>query len=79
MFIIYCPSLGVGKIAGKMVGEFKGQKVSESKTRPDTDGWAGAVTRKPLGIQKCDGQTDSWTDIPTNPPTNTRLQSHVRD
>ena len=26
------------------------------------DGWAGAVMRKPLGIQKC----DSWTDRPTN-------------
>ena len=30
---------------------------------PVADGWAGAVMRKPLGIQKCDG--------PTNRPTNT--------
>ena len=29
---------------------------------PVADGWAGAVMRKPLGIQKCDGQTDGPTD-----------------
>ena len=29
---------------------------------PVADGWAGAVMRKPLGIQKCDGPTDRRTD-----------------
>ena len=29
---------------------------------PVADGWAGAVMRKPLGIQKCDGPTDRPTD-----------------
>ena len=28
---------------------------------PVMDGWAGAVMRKPLGIQKCDGPTDRLT------------------
>ena len=30
---------------------------------PVTDGWAGAVLRKPLRIQKC----DEPTDLPTDP------------
>ena len=30
------------------------------------DIWAGAVMQKTLGIQKCDGLTDIWTDLPTN-------------
>ena len=29
---------------------------------PVADGWAGAVMRKPLGIQKYDGPTDRHTD-----------------
>ena len=29
---------------------------------PVADGWAGAVLRKPLEIQKCDGPTDGRTD-----------------
>ena len=29
---------------------------------PVADDWAGAVMRKPLGIQKCDGPTDGPTD-----------------
>ena len=29
---------------------------------PNADVWAGAVMRKPLGIQKCDGRTDRHTD-----------------
>ena len=33
---------------------------------PVADGWAGAVMRKPLGIQKCDGPTDRPTDLPTD-------------
>ena len=32
---------------------------------PVADCWEGAVMRKTLGIQKCDG----WTDIPTYRPT----------
>ena len=32
---------------------------------PVADSWAGAVMRKLLGIQKCDG----WTDKPTYQPT----------
>ena len=33
---------------------------------PVADGWAGAVMRKPLGIQKCDGRTDGPTYRPTD-------------
>ena len=33
---------------------------------PVADGWAGAIMRKPLGIQKCDGRTDRRTDQPTD-------------
>ena len=33
---------------------------------PVADGWAEAVKRIPLGIQKCDG----WTDQPTYQLTN---------
>ena len=36
---------------------------------PVADGWAKAVMRKPLGIQKCDGRTDPPTDRPTDRPT----------
>ena len=28
---------------------------------PVADGWTGALMRKPLRIQKCDGPTDRWT------------------
>ena len=31
---------------------------------PVADGWAGAVMRKPLLIQKCDGHMDKQTDGP---------------
>ena len=33
---------------------------------PVADGWAGAVIRKLLGFQKCDGRTDIPTDLPTD-------------
>ena len=33
---------------------------------PVVDGWAGAVMRKLLGIQKCDGWTYRPTDLPTD-------------
>ena len=36
------------------------------------DGWAGAVVRKPLGIQKCYG-TDGPTDQPTRQGVESRL------
>ena len=32
------------------------------KRSPVAEGWAGAVMRKPLGIQNCDGHTDRPTD-----------------
>ena len=38
---------------------------------PVADGWAGAVMRKPIAIQKCDGRTDRRTDGPTDGPTDT--------
>ena len=40
-------------------------------SNPVADGWAGAVVRKPLGIQKCYGGTDR--------PTRQGVESHVRD
>ena len=36
---------------------------------PVADDWAGAVMRKLLGIQKCDGRMDGPTDRPTDRPT----------
>ena len=33
---------------------------------PVADGWAGAVMRKPLAIQKYFGRTDRQTDGPTD-------------
>ena len=52
----------------------KGKKKQRKKERkkgrihgnPVADGWAGAVMRKPLRIQKCDGRTDRPTDRPTD-------------
>ena len=38
---------------------------------PVTDGWAGAVMRKPLTIQKC--------DRPSDRPTRQGVESRVRD
>ena len=46
---------------------------------PVADGWAGAVTRKSLGIQKCDGWTDRQTNLPTYQPTRQGEESRVRD
>ena len=44
------------------------------------DSWAGAVMRKPLGVQKCDGPTDGSTDRPTDlPMTRQGVESRVRD
>ena len=42
---------------------------------PVADGWAGAVMRKPLGIQKCDGPTD----LPTYQLTRQGVESRIRD
>ena len=39
--------------------------------RTVVDGWAGAVTQKPLGNQKSDRRTDGRTDGPTDLPTDT--------
>ena len=38
------------------------------------DGWAGAVMRKPLGIQKCDRPTDRRTDGPTDQGVELRVR-----
>ena len=46
---------------------------------PVADGWAGAVMRKPLAIQKCDGRTDGPTDGRTDGPTRQGVESRVRD
>ena len=56
-------STGLGKIQGKQ-GRIHGNAVA--------DGWAGAVLRKPLEIQKCDGRTDGRTEGPTDRPTRVR-------
>ena len=42
---------------------------------PVADRWAGAVMRKPLGIQKCDGRTDGPTYRPTYRPTRQGVES----
>ena len=41
---------------------------------PVTDGWAEAVGRKPLGIQKM-----LWTDRRVDRPTRQGVESRVRD
>ena len=46
---------------------------------PVADGWAGAVMRKPLAIQKCDGRMDGPTDRPTDRPTRQGVESRIRD
>ena len=40
----------------------KKQKQGRIHGNPVADGWAGAVMRKPLAIQKCDQWTDGRTD-----------------
>ena len=44
---------------------------------PVMDGWAGAVMRKTLGIQKCDKRTDLPTDLPNY--TGQGVESRVRN
>ena len=43
------------------------------------DGWAGAVTQKPLAIQKCDGRTYRPIYRQTYRPTRQGVESRVRD
>ena len=43
------------------------------------DGWAGAAMRKPLAIQKYDGQTDGRTDQRLDGPTRQGVEARVRD
>ena len=43
----------------------KSRKQGQVHGNPDADGRAGAVMRKPLGIQKCYGRTDRSTYQPT--------------
>ena len=56
-----------------MKNESKSNKMKNKQGRihgnPVADGWAGAVMRKPLGIQKCDRPTNGRTDGPTDIPT----------
>ena len=52
-----------------------GGKQGRIHSNPVADGWAGAVMRKPLGTQKCDGWTDGLTDLPTN--QHGKVQSRV--
>ena len=54
-------------------------KQSRIHGSPVADGWAGAVLRKPLGIQKCDGPTDQSTNLPTYQPTRQGVELRVRD
>ena len=54
-------------------------KQGRTHGNPVADGWAGAVMRKPLGIQKCDGRTDIPTFRPTDRPTRQGVESRVRD
>ena len=44
----------------------KEKKQGRIHGNPVADGWAGAVMRKPLAIQKCYGPTDRQTDGPTD-------------
>ena len=43
---------------------------------PVADCWAGAVMRKPHGIQKCDGRTNQSTDRQTYQPTDLPTDRH---
>ena len=43
----------------------KDNKQGQIHGNPVADSWVGAVMRKPLGNQKCDGRTDyRRTDVP---------------
>ena len=57
----------------------KGEREIEKQGRihgnPVTDGWAGAVMQKSLGIKKCDRPTVR----PTYRPTRQGVESRVRD
>ena len=55
--------------------EKRGKKQGRIHGNPVADGWAGAVMRKRLGIQKCDGPTDG----PTYQLTRQGVESRVRD
>ena len=58
----------MGASTNAMDGKTKRGKEEQGRIHgsPVADGWAGAVMRKPLGIQKCDGRTDGPTDGPTD-------------
>ena len=44
----------------------KQEKQGQMHGNPVKDCWAGAVTLKPLAIQKCDGWRDGRIDQPTD-------------
>ena len=54
----------MGASTNAMDGKTKRGKEEQGRIHgsPVADGWARAVMRKPLGIQKCDGPTDRPTD-----------------
>ena len=51
-----------GKKKGSGDGWHRVRKQGRIHGNPVADSWAGAVMRKPLAIQKCDGRTDGRTD-----------------
>ena len=58
-------------VESNLMKESRKDRMEEKQGRihgnPVADGWAGAVMRKPLGIQKCDGRTDEPTyRLPTD-------------
>ena len=67
----------MGASTNAMDGKTKRGKEEQGRIHgsPVADGWARAVMRKPLGIQKCDGRTDRRTDRPTRQG----VESRVRD
>ena len=64
---------------GTVNHELRHDELQEKQGRihgnPVADSWAGAVMRKPLGIQKCDLPTYRHTDQPTRQG----VESRVRD
>ena len=55
------------------------QKQGRKHGSPVTDGWAGAVMRKLLGIQKCDRPTDRLTNQQTDQLTWQGVELRVRN
>ena len=56
----------------------KNEKQGRIHGNPVADGWAGAVLRKSIGIQKCDGRTDGPMDGPTDTARCPRLKKILK-